>query len=87
MVYIGMSYTVGKLWNPAFQWKCYFWDIRGTRSCIRVHVMGATKKTSLYSLHNKKIFSPVHFSCLLQSTDKNWTSFYNIQPVSKVFSL
>ncbi len=37
---IGVSYTVGKLFFPTFQCTCKFGETRGTRTCIRVHVMG-----------------------------------------------
>ena len=40
---IGLPYTVGKLLNSTFQWKCNLWETKGTRTCIRVHVMGATE--------------------------------------------
>ncbi len=29
-VCIGMSFTIGNLWNSAFLWRCSLWDIRGT---------------------------------------------------------
>ena len=40
-IIIGVSYTIGKLLNSAFQYTGKLWEIRGTRTCIRVHVMGA----------------------------------------------
>ncbi len=39
---IGVSYTVGKPSSSATQWNCKLWKSRGTQTCIRVHVMGAT---------------------------------------------
>ncbi len=37
---IGVSYTVGKLLISTFQCKCKLGETRGTRTCIRVHIMG-----------------------------------------------
>ncbi len=45
---IGFPYTIGKFPNSAIQWifniqwKWKLWETKGTRTCIRVHVMGAT---------------------------------------------
>ncbi len=35
-----MLYAVGKLLSSAVQYTCKLCEIRGTRTCIRVHVMG-----------------------------------------------
>ncbi len=37
---IEVSYTVEKLSNSTFRYMCKLWESRGTRTCIRVHVMG-----------------------------------------------
>ncbi len=39
--YIWVSYTGGKLLNSTFQYMYKLYETRGTRTCIRVHVMGA----------------------------------------------
>ena len=38
----GLPYTVGKLSNPAFQWRWKLPETSRTCECMRVHVMGAT---------------------------------------------
>ena len=67
---IWMSYTVGKLLNPAFQYMCQLWQTWGTRTCIRVHVMGAlvtcsyTQDSVLLKVVNGRIvyvWNPVYF--------------------------
>ncbi len=40
--YVGVSYTVGKLSSSTFQCRGKFGKGRRTRTCIHVHVMGAT---------------------------------------------
>ena len=42
MINTWVSYIVGKLLSPSFQWTCILWETRGTRTCIHVHVMGAS---------------------------------------------
>ncbi len=59
-VYIVMSYTVGKLWNSAFQWNCRIWDIRGTRRCICVHKWAPLHLVNIIAIQ----YIPIVFSFL-----------------------
>ncbi len=42
LINIWVAYIVGKLLSSSSQWMCILWETRGTRTCIRVHVMDAT---------------------------------------------
>ena len=64
--WIGMSYTIRKLLNSTFRYMCKLWENRGTRVCIRVHVMGAPgRPKALGHFFRKKGTAKPH-QCILQ---------------------